>query len=359
MFKNKLIILTVITICAIIAASIFVKLRAPQSEREKEPFFPDLAEQIESISHISIIGYNESINLSRKDDSWVVDDFDSYPALPDKVKSAVLGVVDLKVNSAKTALPRLYHRLGVEGPDVEDTTSLLLTLKDNEDKKLVEVIVGKPRRSSASQNTPGLYVRKPDDEQSYLVDGVIDISAVKTDWIERALFDIPSEAIKSIRIDHVDGDTFTLFKSEKGQEQFALANLPFGKKIASELIIKRFGSILQDMQIGGARSQEVFEVPAQKIQAQIITFEGIIANISTFLHDDIPYASFEFRYDDTLIVSEEDKNKIEDVKAFIGNLNAHTMNWWFQIPEFKYDILKKRSNVVMRDDGQTFINEDE
>jgi hypothetical protein len=347
MFKNKLIVLSFITVCAIIAASVFVNLRAPQTEKDKPPFFPDLSEQIESVSHISIKGYAKSINLSRINNVWVIDEFDAYPALPEKVKSAVLGVVDLKLNAAKTSLPRLYHRLGVEGPEVEDTTSLLLTLEDDKKNLLVNVIVGKPRRSSASQSTPGLYVRKPEDEQSYLVDGVLDISAVKTDWIERTLFDIPAEAIKSVYIEHTDGDAFTLYKESKGQEQFEIPNLPTDKKLASDLIIKRFGSILQDMQINGARSQEKFKAPEEVIQSQVVTFEGIIANITTFLHDDIPYASFEFRYDDDLL--DEEGAKAEDIKAFIRNLNARTLGWWFEIPEFKYDVLKKRSDIVMRD----------
>ena len=266
---------------------------------------------------------------------------------------------DLKINSAKTTLARLYHRLGVEGPEVEDTTSLLLTLEDVEKNKLIDVIIGKPRRSSASQSSPGLYVRNKNDEQSYLADGVMDISAVKTDWIERTLFDIPAEAIKSVRIDHADGDTYTLFKSENGQEHFELQNLPLGKKLASELIINRFGSILQDMQISGARSQEKLEQQGNIINAQIVTFEGIIANITAFEIDDIPYASFEFRYDDSLLLQDEDKSKTEDVKAFIANLNARTLNWWFEIPGFKYDILKKRSNIVIRDSSSNFSKEDE
>lgn len=358
MFKNKLIVMSLITVCVIIAATIFVKLRAPQSEKDKPPFFPELSEKIASVNHISIRGYADSINLSRINDTWFIDEFDAYPALPEKVKSAVLGVADLKINAAKTSLPRLYHRLGVEGPDVEDTTSLLLSLEDAEKNKLVDVIIGKPRRSSASQSSPGLYIRNIDNEQSYLVDGVMDISAVKTDWIERTIFDIPAEAIKSVHIAHADGDTFTLFKNEKGQGQFELQDLPPGKKLASELIIKRFGSILSDMQISGARSQAKVQPQGKIIHAKVVTFEGIIANITAFEVDDIAYASFEFRYDDSLLINDEAKNKVEDVKAFIANLNARTLNWWFEIPGFKYDILKKRSNIVIRDNGnQTFVDD--
>ena len=85
MIKNKLIVLSFITIIVIVTASIFANLRAPQSEKEKLPFFPDLAEKIESVNYISIKGKTDSINLSRKNDIWGIDEFYSYPSLPDKV----------------------------------------------------------------------------------------------------------------------------------------------------------------------------------------------------------------------------------------------------------------------------------
>lgn len=350
MFKNKLIILTLITVIVIIAASVFVNMRAPQSGKEKVPFFPELASQLESINHISIKGYSGAVHLSRMNNIWTVDEFDGFPALPDKVKSAVLGAADLKINAPKTALPRLYHRLGVEGPEVEDTTSLLFTLKDAEQNKIIEMIVGKIRLSSAAENTPGLYVRRPDEKQSFLVDGVMDITTSKTDWIERSLMDIPAEAIKAIRVEHPDGDTYTLFKNEKGQEQFSLENLPEGKKLAPEIIIGRFGSFLEDIQINGARSKAKLSALENKINVLIHTFEGTVVDIVTFELDGTPYASFEFRFDENLIPEGEDKDKIEGVKAFVANMNARTLNWWYEIQPFKYDVIKKRSESIIRDE---------
>lgn len=350
MFKNKLIALTLITVAVIITASVFVKLRAPQSEKEKPAFFPGLATKVESVNHISIKGYAGSVNLSRVDDVWVIDEFDNYPALPDKVKSTVLGVADLKINAPKTALPRLYSRLGVEGPEVEDSTSYLLLLKDAEKNNIAEMIVGKARLSSAAQNTPGLYVRKPDDEQSYLVDGVIDITSSRTDWIERSLIDIPAEAIRAVRVEHADGDTYTLFKNDKGQEQFELENLPAGKKLASKLIISRYGSILQDIQINGARSKEKLQKQENSIHVLIHTFEGSVIDMIVFEYEDTPYASFEFRFDESLVADDQDEEKTKGIKAFVANMNARTLNWWYEIPPFKYDVIKKRSSSIMRDD---------
>ena len=359
MMKNKLTILTLITAIVIIAATVFVNLNAPQSEKEKLPFFPELADKIASVNHISIKGYAESINLTRKNDVWGIDEFDGYPALPDKVKSTVLGAADLKINAPKTAIPRLYHRLGVEGPEVEDTTSLLLTLEDINGEKLVDVIVGKPRRSSAAQNSPGLYVRKPDDEQSYLVDGVLEITPVKTDWIERSLFDIPAEGIQSVSIKHNDGDTYKLFKSEKGQENFEFENMPAGKKIGPEILINRFGTILQDMQISAAHSINNLEIPENASMVEIRTFDGVLISMTAFELDDIAYATFDFSYDDNQLLDDEEKNKADEIRKFIEYTQQKLTGWIFEIPAFKYDIVKKRSDRVLRDNNSSVSDEED
>ena len=54
MIKNKLIILSSVTITVIVAATVFANLRAPQSQKEKTLFFPELAKEIESVNYISI-----------------------------------------------------------------------------------------------------------------------------------------------------------------------------------------------------------------------------------------------------------------------------------------------------------------
>ena len=89
MINNKLIALSLITIAVIVAATIFANLRAPQSDKQKASFFPELTKQIESVNYISIKGYNDSINLTRKNDIWSIDEFDGYPALPEKIKSVL------------------------------------------------------------------------------------------------------------------------------------------------------------------------------------------------------------------------------------------------------------------------------
>ena len=125
MYK-KLSIFTLVTVAVIIAAAIFASMRAPQTAKEKPLFFPELKQSIENVSHIEIKSFDDTINLVRDKNTWGIAEFDGYPALPDKVKSTVLGTADLKLNAPKTALKRLYPRLGVEGPIADESTSKLL-----------------------------------------------------------------------------------------------------------------------------------------------------------------------------------------------------------------------------------------
>lgn len=351
--SKKLTVFTLVTIVVIVAAAVVANLRAPQSAREKPLVFPELKQRIEEISHIRIQSFDDTLNLSRNNNVWGIDEFDGYPALPEKVKSTVLGVADLKLNAPKTALERLYPRLGVEGPVTDESPSKLLTLKDAQQQDVVRVIVGKPRRSSAAQNIPGLYIREPDNAQSYLVDGVLDISAKKTDWIERALLDIPKEEIQRVRVAHADGDSYTLFKKEKGQDNFKLENLPPGKKPAPDILLNRYAAILADVQISSARKKGFSDV-TDRIAVAITTFDGLQVDMQAFLVDDRPYASFAFSVENNRVDDDDTEIKTADLQQYVDNMNSKLDNWVFEFQGFKYDIVKNRSDMLVRDDNQTF-----
>lgn len=346
---NKLTNMIVLTIIIVILTVIFVSAQKPEKASVKQILFPELAEQIDHIDHIYIKAYNDDLNFSLRDGIWVLDEFDGYPVFPEKIKSTLLGVANLKINSPKTALPRLYRRLGVEGPEIKDTSSLLLTLKNGSNKKEFSIIVGKSRLSSYAKGSPGLYVRKPSDSQSYLVDGTLDISADKPSWVDRSLFDIAPEKIKSISISHADGDYYRLFKEEKGQGQFEYENLPEDKKIGSKIILNRFGTILQDVQITSSYSVDNFNIPRDVVKVNVRTFDGVLVDILVFAIDDIAYAKFGFDYSDSGKIEKATSSDINELKEFVRKLQTKTTGWVFEISSFKYDIIKNKSNYVLKD----------
>lgn len=344
--------LAITTVIVVVCAFTVVQLRAPQKAKDKELLFPQLADKMHQVEGMSLEGYKRTVSLSRNDDQWGIDDFDGYPALAEKVNSAIIGLSELRVLAPKTKQARLYHRLGVEGPEVEDSSSILLSLTGEEDKPVLSVIIGKPRRSQADESNPGFYIRMPDEEQSYLVEGIVDVSAIKTEWLNRQLLDFPADSIANVVVEHSDGDKYRLFRESPGQENFELNDIPYGKKPAPSVILNRYGRILQDVQISGARNVNNLSVAAEHINVELETFDGVKTTMTVFLDNEIAYSSFNFTYAPNQYAEDREESTIapEQIKQFVAGLNQQVNGWYFEIPDFKYDIVKLKSDKLARDD---------
>ena len=150
MKSKNLLVLSSLTIVVIIIAALFTQSRAPQTTIEKETLFPELAEKINDVTHIEIKGSEDPGVVLQKMEGgqWALQSADNYPAQFDKIKDVVVSLSQLKILATKTDNPKLYPELGVEGTEIKNTNSLLLTLRDQSGATLASLIVGKPRKSS-------------------------------------------------------------------------------------------------------------------------------------------------------------------------------------------------------------------
>jgi hypothetical protein len=221
----------------------------------------------------------------------VIEEFEDYPALFDKIKQTIIGISELKVIATKTSRPNLYSRLGVEGVDAENSTSTLITLDNNKGEEAAALIVGKPRRSKSAINNPGLYVRKPQEIHSLLVEGSLDISSRITSWFERTIFDIPSRAIKEIVNQHADGDMVRISRTDIAQDDFQLQDIPEGKKVAIKIILNRMGTLLETFHVSRAKAASNFTFPEDAHVTTVRMFGGMVATIKSTLIDDVAYAA--------------------------------------------------------------------
>jgi hypothetical protein len=362
MKNTKLLAFSIITLIVIVAAIVVVNSRAPITVREKGVLFPDLASQINDINTIRIRGYEDAVTLKKKGDNWVIEEFEDYPALFDKIKQTIIGISELKVIATKTSRPNLYSRLGVEGVDAENSTSTLITLDNNKGEEAAALIVGKPRRSKSAINNPGLYVRKPQEIHSLLVEGSLDISSRITSWFERTIFDIPSRAIKEIVNQHADGDMVRISRTDIAQDDFQLQDIPEGKKVAIKIILNRMGTLLETFHVSRAKAASNFTFPEDAHVTTVRMFGGMVATIKSTLIDDVAYANFTFDYDPEQAADESTTSSDESLEADTSSpeidfaeqvaiLNKKLSGWVFIIPEFKYELLAKRMNDLIRPDN--------
>ena len=361
MKNRKLLILSLVTIIVILAASITAKWHAPETTITKEILFPELESRINDIAAITIKGSKNTVELKQQDELWVLASSDNYPALVNKVRATVINMAELKLLEEKTGNPDMYPRLGVEDPYNNDATSLLITLKTGTGEVTTSIIAGKPRQSAGSK--PGLYVRFPDQARALLVEGMIDVSANDYDWFERNLFDIPSGFIKNATIKYADGNSFEIFKERKEEPDFQARGITL-ESSAAKIILTRIGRSMEEMRANGVQSLENFSFPEDAVTTTVTTFDGLIIIARVAKIDNKSYAHFTFAVDPS---AQNEENKTaeasEDTTDTLAGLTAdfkpdpvqeakyltETLSpWVYQIPDFKYEALTSNPGNLQR-----------
>ncbi len=350
--KNKnLLILCAITLLVILAAVISSKLHAPSKSVEKVKLFPELANRINDVSRVIVQGNAHTVSLQKKDNQWYLSSADDYPASFEKVRQTVINISLFRLEEEKTDNPEFYARLGVEDPDKEGASSLLVTLSDPANGTLASIIVGNKRQSSS--NRPGLYVRKQNESRSLLVEGMLEVSDDDADWFDRQLFDIPAEEIKNVTIQYADGISFKIFRNARGQIDFDIRGRDKVPS-ASKIVVNRIATGLEEMRADGVRAAENFNfIPEETVKTTAITFDGLVIESRLAKTDEGTFGQFTARFDESANSEPEDDGKdvSAGVRDYAQNLNDKLSGWVYRIPEFKYEALTTNIDDLMRFPG--------
>ncbi len=358
MKSNKLIILSLVTIVVVLAATMMSRHRAPSTSLQKQPLFPDLLEKVNDIASVSLSKQGKTLTLVREDKQWLIQQSDNYPANFGKIRETVIAVAELRILAEKTGNPKRYKRLGVEDPATEGASSLLLSLFDTGGDALASLIVGKPRHSKSAGDKPGLYVRLPDTQTALLVEGRLDVSATAMDWFERNLFSIHADRIKHIHIAHADGSSVDLGR-ENSVDDFTVDNLPAGMEMQSNVVISRMGTMLENIFVDNVINADKLTGIEQTVTT-VRTFDGLIVSIVSAEIDGVNYSGFGFSVDEKALPPPADENTEEEATASSGKPDpveeANTLNktlsgWAYAIPEFKYELFTRKLEQLSRKAG--------
>ena len=290
--KNRYAIVAILTVIVVVAAVLVSEQRAPQTSREKAALFPELAGRINEISKLVVRDDQHTLTVQRISGNWGIAEADAYPALIDTVKQAVLAVADLKVVAGKTDNPDLYKRLGVEDIDSQGATSTMLTL-DADGDELAGLIVGNSRRSKSAVSAPGLYVRIPGRPQALLVEGRLSVSADIIQWIKRDIINIEADRVNAVRLQPADETEVNLSRDDPADD-LVLQDIPAGKEQASEYLISRMATVLENVYVDGVRKADNIDFSSPAAVLEVTTFDGLTASIDVVQSEEQSYARFSF-----------------------------------------------------------------
>ena len=218
MKSHTLITLVVIGALAIAGGWYFGTAQQPNEHQAYDGgklMFPDLAPKLQTAARIEIIHQGVITGIVKHGDTWGLENRGGYLVQASKLRGMLTALTELRLVEQRTSDPAEFSRLGLDDPNGKSGTSNLVRVLDAAGKPVAALIVGH-RRVRTQGNVPEqVYVRRPDDNQTWLAEGSLQADADPQLWLERDIMNIDHARIASVAVTH---DEETLELARDGQK---------------------------------------------------------------------------------------------------------------------------------------------
>ncbi|MEQ1889529.1 MAG: DUF4340 domain-containing protein [Alphaproteobacteria bacterium] len=370
---RQLTLLAALTGVFVIAAVIAVMTRATSNLAPfpHQPLFPGLEQQIEAIAKITVDTAQGNIIVTRDArGGWILPDRGGWPANFDVVRKAILALAKLEAVERRTARNDNHSALLLAAPDDAKAAAtgkgFRITALNSAGAPLAGMILGKVQTPPSGTRAGVAYARKAGEDQTYLVQGDVNIPLQISDWIDRALFDIAEDRIASVTVTPPGGPAYDITRADP-KAAFAVTKTPKGKEL-----------VLADLPGNIAKAVTLLPLddamPADKIdftkafRARHKLFDGMVLTSWTVVQDKSRWTRFEASLDPAqsdaaaksgLPAAHPELLKPGAVQKQIAAINARTKGWAFKLPGMKaadltrdyYDLFKTPEPVKKPEEG--------
>lgn len=387
--RAKHIIIGLITLALVVTAWKVSEENAPQTDVARGPLYPGLLERLNDVARIEIKSAKHALTLKREGETWNVANKDGYPATFAEIKRSILQVANLVTVEAKTTRPDNYAQLGVADIKNDKAEGTLVEAYGADEQRVFGLIVGKERSKANDQR----YVRRIDEAQAWLVDGVLAVDADPIKWLDARLVDIDSNAVRQVTLTIPGEPAVVVSKAGRKDNFFALGNIPAGFVAKSKATVSSVGALLLDLRFNDvlAASKVANLTPLRQIEVQ--TFDGLVVNIDQHEVDGKTLSHFDFRFDAALVVAAEapaketsatpadapttsdakaepsaentaetvvpeetktDQPPAETAEQMASRLKTATANWVYVLPDYKLRMVnKKLADLIEKPEAET------
>jgi hypothetical protein len=179
----------------------------------------------------------------------------------------------MRLIERKTAQPERYDRLQVEAPDADNAQSQLVRLESAEGTVLAEAIIGKQRYRLTGTEPSGTYLRRPDEAQSWLASGGVQIEPAVARWLDAEIVDLDPQAIRRIAIERA-GEPGYVAAREKPDDDLRVVDLADDEALKEDADLGQLAGALSSLQFEDVKPRDQLTWPAEQHTARIVTFDG-------------------------------------------------------------------------------------
>lgn len=201
----------------------------------------NLDNTIEKVKKIKISFNSDKITLvENSDGKWVILEKSNYPVLEFKIKELVFDLANLKIIESKTSKIENFAILNVEDININKLTTSI-ELFNEHDQEIDSIYIGQ-REFIASKNADPqshVFVRKPKENQVWLVAGKLSESFAFKDLVKQPIFSIDLSSIVQIELKKTNQNAKNFIKiiRDPNTKELTLLEIPPRYKIKEQYVI--------------------------------------------------------------------------------------------------------------------------
>jgi Domain of unknown function (DUF4340) len=324
--RRNLAVLAAVAVISVVLAVVALDERAAEVAPKYPPheFFPGLAGKVNEVTRIHIVsqkgGAFDVAFVPMK--GWVLPARTNYPASFEEVRKTLVGMAALETIEPKTARPDWFHYVDLDAPP--KGRGVEITLMNDKGTVLARLIGGKTEDIGDTSGANGLFVRKPGDNQSWLVRSPFTVRATPSEWLDKKVVDVDRARIKEADVRPSSGPAYVVSRDKPSDADFDLNPIPKGRELAYPGSPDAVASAIADFSFDDIRPAGGFDFTnASRLITK--TFDGLIVTTDVVKQGNDYWAR---------IFADAAPGKPDAAKEAQA-INAHADGWAFKLDQYK------------------------
>ncbi len=286
-------------------------------------FFPGLAGKLDNAARVHVESRKGAFDIALlPGKGWVVTSHNNYPASLDQIRQTLVGMAALETIEPKTARADWLHFLDLDAPP--KGSGVLIRVSAVDGSELATMIAGKSQDIGDQSGAIGLFVRKPDSTQSWLVSSPFEPKADAADWMDKTVVNVDRARIQEVDITPASGPAFTVRREKPSDADFVLSPIPAGREIANEAAPDEVAAAIVNFAFDDIQPARNFDFSGA---ARLVTktFDGLTVTVNAISKGTDVWAT---------VSAEAVPGNAEAQKEAI-QINSRAGGWAYKVPAFK------------------------
>ena len=335
---SSLLIVAIISVAAAVYG-VTSRVDFQTSSFEGQKLFPGLVDDAQSVAELVVVQDGTTMTFVHVGEQWTLKESGNYPVHGNLVSKVVFSLSNMELLEAKTNSPARHDVLQLGDPYKKNGKSQLVILKDAAGETIADLVVGRANFFLPETTTGGMYVRRPGEDQAWLVRGLVDIGVEPRGWLKREIVNIPPENIVRVDVTQPGGAELVVVPKEDVTGGFAFAHMPEGLMLKSEYAPRNVAAILNNFVLNDVRRISDINLDlAQAYSGTFLSADGVKVMLKIYRQDGTQYMTVDAEYVGNALVSKAAQQAAE--------IKERTDGWAYIIPEYQYEQIAQKMEDV-------------